>query len=461
MSFYFPDTIIAPATLMAESAVGVIRLSGPQSLSIAQKLFRATATSLIRPRHVIVGEVIDPHTSVPLDQVILLYMKAPASYTGEDVVEFHTHGSPLILSQILKHAQELGARPATAGEFTKRAFLNGKMDLSQAEAVADLISAKTLSAVQNAVSQLNGFLARTISEIRERLQSVLVRIEVGFDFSEEDVSFISPAEVKIELALVRQKILELVNSYETGRTLTHGFKIALVGRPNVGKSSLFNVLLREDRAIVHAQAGTTRDVIEGEILLAGNRVVLMDTAGLRLTPDEIESEGIRRARAKMAQADFLLIVLDQSQPLNEEDKQLIQETKGRTRVFLLNKADLPPIWTAKDLLNLTNSEESLLISAISKDSSAVLEKFLIGKLKEKVPENVHNYVLTKERHHFILKRAAEKLQNIVQNIELKNYQDDVLSDEISSISKGLTEIGGQVSTEDVLDQIFKQFCIGK
>ena len=313
---YVEDTIVAQATPVGEGAIGIIRLSGPDSAKILAKIFSGTKSPADFEDHrLYLGELNDPASGETTDQVMAVWMKSPHSFTGEEVVEIHSHGGVFVMTKILETVQRCGARVAEPGEFSKRAFLNGKIDLAQAEAIADLISAKNEWALANSIRQLDGFLSRLIGELREKIVTLLGRIELGFDFVEEDVQLFDRNEVVALVTEVRAQLSSLLDSFETGKLYREGLKVALVGRPNVGKSSLLNAILSEDRAIIHEEPGTTRDVIEGERRIGGIVTRFYDTAGIREAAHPVEKEGVRRSESVFEKADIVCLLLDSSSPL--------------------------------------------------------------------------------------------------------------------------------------------------
>jgi len=453
------DTIAAIATPYGEGAIGIVRLSGPDTLKIVQKIFKSPSGK-IRPRFAHYGEVVDPKSGEVIDEGVLIYYKAPRSYTGEDMAELNLHGNPLILREVLALLISQGARLAEPGEFTKRAFLNGKLDLTQAEAVAELISAKTELARKLALNQLKGALSKEIKPLREELLMLHALVESSIEFEEEDIPTITPEELKERIRTILKRVEKLLQTAQTGRAIRQGIKLAIVGRPNVGKSSLFNRLLGEERAIVSDIAGTTRDYIEETVNIKGVPVRLIDTAGIREAADEIEKIGVERSLQKLEEADVILFVLDASEPPREEDRRLAN---------LVARADKPV------LVVLNKVDKGVVLERLPEG----LEKFSVVKVSAKTGEGLEELreeilkkagVFTAEggdiyislRHEELLKRAKAALENALAYLEGGEfYSPEILMLDLREATDALGEIVGAVATEDVLGQIFSTFCIGK
>ncbi|MBX7147591.1 tRNA uridine-5-carboxymethylaminomethyl(34) synthesis GTPase MnmE [bacterium] len=441
-------TIVAQATAVGAGAIGIIRLSGAASAVILKKIFNHKAS--FETHKLYHGKIINPETSDTVDDVMAVYMKAPHSFTGEDVVEIHAHGSPAVLKKIVEVCILQGAQQAEPGEFSKRAFLNGKIDLSQAEAICDLISAQSDEARKNALSQLDGFLSRTITVLREKLIQLLAALEAGFDFSEEDVTFFKKEEALPVFNEVDGKIKTLLDSFKTGLLYKEGVKVALVGKPNVGKSSLLNALINQDRAIIHDKPGTTRDVVEGERMINGYRFLFSDTAGIRSTTDDIEQEGIRRSEEALGKANGLLIVLDTSRELDASDNDLLERTKNSNRIVILNKSDQPSAWNDK--------LGDLKVSA--KNRTGIDD--LINLMKKRfIPQGQtsEGFALTNLRHFQNLTVAHTHLSSLILN--LPSLSEEMISAELMAITQHLGAITGVIDSELVLDEVFSRFCIGK
>jgi tRNA modification GTPase len=463
------DTICAIATPRGEGGIGIVRLSGEKAVEIAAQLValrsgRPLATVASHTLHL--ADIHDPTDSFqgpPLDEALVAVMRAPRSYTGEDVVELHCHGGPLVLQAICEALIRAGARLAQPGEFTKRAFLNGRLDLSQAEAVLDTIRAKTAASLRMAQSQLRGALSRKIEAIRERLVGLLAHVEASIDFVEEDLSFISTAELVAGLTQAEEAIGHLVAHCREGRLLREGITAAIVGKPNVGKSSLLNALVKTDRAIVTPIPGTTRDVLEDTVSIRGIPVRIMDTAGIRETSDPVEQEGVRRSRMVQTQADLVLLVLDGSEPLTAEDYTLLAEPAGhpdQKRLVVANKMDLP---SRANLTQLEAGGAGLAVVNISAKTGEGLEELkdrirallLSPELEAREPVLVSHL-----RHQQALERARQAVIATRSSVEQQAAAELVALDLRAAID-ALGEITGAVTTDDILDRIFREFCIGK
>ena len=459
------ETIVAPSTPSGVSAIAVVRLSGADSMALTEKIFREKKLSE-QPSHTLHhGWITDGKQDI--DEVVVGIFRAPHSYTGEDVVEISCHGSPFIVQRIIELLVEKGARTAKPGEFTQRAFLNGKLDLSQAEAVADMISSNSEAARKAAINQMRGGFSQKIKELRQQLIDFAALVELELDFSEEDVEFASRAELKTLVLNVQSKIEHLLKSFELGNVLKNGVPVVIAGKPNVGKSTLLNALLNEERAIVSDIAGTTRDTIEEELNVDGIRFRFIDTAGIRKTDDAIESIGVKRTFAKANEAKTILFLFDpmESSPadLKNEILQLqnelgISDNELQKKVlFVANKSDA--LSTNFDMHSYDKCGVVILISAKNKSNLNLLKETLIERSGiDGVALN--ESVVTNARHAISLSQAKSALDLFLQGME-DGISNDLLSTHIRDAIYSLGEITGQVSTEDLLDYIFSQFCIGK
>lgn len=449
------DTIAAIATPAGNGAVGIIRLSGAQALEILSKVWKgSTPAQDFETRRVYFGKILSLRDRSVLDQVLGFVMKAPSSYTGEAVVEVQAHGGARVLELLMGNFLLAGARHAEPGEFTKRAFLNGRMDLSQAEAVADLIQASSVRAVQLAERQLEGRLSDYVGQLRRELTVLRAQMEAMIDFPEdEDVQGLRYEEVIDRVDSVQARLKGLLATYEEGRLLKEGVRIAIVGKPNVGKSSLFNALLQEDRAIVHSIPGTTRDVIEEVLDLDGLLVRFMDTAGIRSGEDTIEAEGIRRAREKLSSADLILVVFDSSRPRDREDEMVLELVEERPALFLYNKCDLSPSWEP--------DHPMLKISAKQGEGLDRVKSFLVAHFLRKNPSGQGaELVLTNLRHRLALQGGLETLER-VKRASLERRSLEFLVVDLSMAMDHLGEVTGEVTNDEILGEIFSKFCIGK
>ena len=456
------DTIVAIATPYGESGIGIIRVSGSLSEFVSNKLFRPRQSdSQIRSHHMVYGEIVDPDGGRPVDEALMVLMKSPKSYTREDVVEFHCHGGYLVLQKVLELVLEAGARLARPGEFTKRAFLNGRIDLTQAEAVADLIRAKTRKGLEIANQQLRGQIYQRLSDLKEKLISRLALLEAHIDFPEEEIDAISKSSLLEEMRKMAEDVGQWLSTYEEGRLFREGISCAIVGKANVGKSSLLNLLLQKDRAIVTPIPGTTRDVIEDVLNIREIPVRLIDTAGLRKTHDLIEMEGVRRTRERLAESDFVLLVIDASRVLDGEDLQIIKETEGKERVIVANKSDLPLFASKEEMEKQFPEDPVVLTSALTGAGMEDLKDAIYHKLIHRDISASAEYVIVANiRHRDALSRTKESLSRVQKGLE-ENLSLEFIAFEIRSALDEIGEIIGETTTEEVLDRIFSQFCIGK
>ncbi len=456
------ETIAAISTPFGESGIGIVRLSGPLSEPIAKRVFnpRKDQPNFIS-HHFHYGEIIDPQSGHPIDEVLIVLMKSPKTYTREDIVEIHCHGGYLILQKILELVLKQGARMAQPGEFTKRAFLNGRIDLTQAEAVIDLIRAKTMASLEIANQQLSGMLYREMISLKERLIKWLALIEAHIDFPEEEIEPISLSEMKQDLVEMIQKLEEWISSYEEGKIFREGISCAIIGKTNVGKSSLLNVLLKEERAIVTPIPGTTRDVIEEVLNIYGIPVRLIDTAGLRKTVDSIEQEGVRRAMQRAIESDLILLILDGSRELDTDDIEIFKETREKRRVVIINKNDLPLKISPGDLERRFQESQVVLISALKNEGIEELKQAIYTSLiHREVRATPEHLIVANIRHKNALYQAKENLSNAVRGLE-EGTSVEFIAFEIRSGLDAIGEMVGETTTEDVLNRIFEQFCIGK
>ena len=455
---YEEDTIAAIATPPGEGGIAVIRISGADAENIATKIFaRAQGKNGRLASHRLYhGEIHEPQSNCMVDDVLLTIMRKPRSYTGEDVVEIHCHGGAFLSRKILGLALSQGARQAEPGEFTKRAFLNGKMDLSQAEAVLDLIRARTDKAAALALTQARGELSKWVHGLREELLDILVQVEAAIDFPEEEIELLKRPDVIQKIGNLRSEILDIISSYEWGRLFREGARVCICGRPNVGKSSLLNALLGQERVIVTPVPGTTRDVIEEAINLDGLPVVLWDTAGLRETDDQIEQMGVNLSRQYLEKADALIVVLDGSTRLTQDDEVLLRNVEARKVLIAVNKDDLPQVLSPEDLSRFSDS--IVRVSAKSGEGINVLQK----KLRDLVIdcEREPAMVLTNLRHRNALLRGETALRHAETTLE-EGYAAEFVAVDLNETRNALGEIIGTVSDEDILERIFNNFCIGK
>jgi len=458
----FIDTIAAIATPIGEGGIGIIRISGPKALSIGRHILRTPKSGLfstIEPRRVYYGYVVDPEQEVTLDEVLFFYAPKPRSFTAEDVIEIQAHGGTLVLSKILQQVLRSGARLAEPGEFTMRAFINGRIDLVQAESVIDLIRAKTDKAHQLALSQLNGRATRYLQQIESNLYQILVNMEALLDFPEEGIPDLEKARIQTEISQIIEKLQQMLATVDEGRKIREGIQITIVGRPNVGKSSLLNALSQEEKAIVTDIPGTTRDIVDVQLQLRGIPIVLNDTAGLRETDNPIEQIGIQRAEQSLEQSQFILAVFDISQPLNDEDRFVLQRLEGKKVLVVLNKADLQHRLSLDELSGY-HLGDPVLVSSLTGEGIERLEQRLVQEIGVGNLQVDDRPMLSRLRHRNALETAIEALQSFNFGLE-QQQSEDLLAVDLRSALSAIGEITGKNVNEEVLHGIFASFCIGK
>lgn len=448
------DTIAAIATAYGEGGIGIIRISGEDSRDILQKIF----TGKIESRRLSYGKIVDENEHI--DEVLAVYMKGPKTYTGEDVVEINCHGSMVALRKTLALVLSKGARMAEPGEFTKRAFLNGRLDLSQAEAVIDVIKAKSDRSFDVAMSQLEGSLSKRIEKIRQALLDLLVEVTVNIDYPDEDIEIMTYDKARDCLCNIRNMIGELLATSGSGRMIREGIRIAIVGKPNVGKSSLMNCLLRESRAIVTEIPGTTRDTIEEAVSIRNLPVYLIDTAGIRDTDDTVEKIGIEKTKEAFNNADYIILVVDGSRPLTSEDEEIISYVRGRRALVLLNKRDLGAEVTV-DVISEKLPDCDIIEAALSK-----------GEGLKEIEDNIESLVyggqisqgeslmVNNVRHIDLLKQADSAAGDALSLLEIMEPL-DIVEIDIRNAYDFLGEIVGDTVSDEIINEVFARFCLGK
>ncbi len=460
---YSDDTIAAISTPPGRGGIGVVRLSGPDSLKIATAFVRPESTTEAgTPNRAQFGRLMDPATSELIDEVIITYFKAPRSYTGEDVVELSCHGSPIVLARVLQLTLEGGARVAEPGEFTFRAFFNKRIDLAQAQAVRDVIDAQTQYQARVATRQLEGELSLRITPLKDALVEVIVHLESSVEFVEDDISTETASTLKNKLNGVIDALSTIANSFAFGRYVKEGFDLAIVGRPNVGKSSVFNRLIGADRAIVTEIPGTTRDALYESTSISGVPVRLIDTAGIRETNDLVEGIGITRTRSAIADADISLLVLDASCQFQNEDVELLGSVPKERRIVALNKIDLPNLLECDqtgaglaDLIDTWVTISALTGSGFDELTAKILELLAGDSATER-----DDVVLTDARQHEAVRKAIELLRDAIQLLDQGELEEIILL-RLRGGLVALGEITGETLNEEILGQIFSTFCIGK
>ena len=457
-----PDTIVALATPTGRSGIGVIRLSGPDALPIAAKLVGDDSFAP-EPRSAHLRQLYDGGEVV--DEAIVTYFKAPHSFTGEDVVEISCHGSPVLLRQVIDICLVQDARMADAGEFSLRALANGRMDLAEAEAIRDLIEAQTTASARQAIRQLRGELSNELQPLKDKLLDVIVILESALEFVEDDLPEMQAESVKEKLREIANETDELATTYKAGKLIRDGLRVAIVGRPNVGKSSLFNRLLGTDRAIVTEIAGTTRDQLHERFTIGDIPISLIDTAGLRETSDTVESIGVERSKAIMADADLVLVMLDASEEITDEDHAIIDSVNGLTFIVALNKIDKRPSYDIDHMIaaehsSLAHLRDKLVpVSAKTGEGIDELEKAIVAPFSAE-DAATSGFLVTDARHHDLLLRAGSEIAHSLEQLEQKVSEEIILVG-LHNALRYLGEITGETTTEDMLTRIFSTFCIGK
>jgi tRNA modification GTPase len=478
------DTIAAISTPLGEGGIGIVRISGKDSIKIAEKIFKSAGSirgekplSQLPSHRVNYGEIVDSETGEVIDEVLLTLFIAPKSYTAEDLVEISCHGGQLVLTRVLQQALKCGARLAEPGEFTLRAFINGRIDLSQAEAVAEMIRAKTDMGLKMALRHLKGGLSEKINTYRDWLIDILARLEVEIDFSEEDIEPLDRNKVKKEIESIEKDLENLLTTYDEGKILREGLNVVIVGKTNVGKSSLLNALLKEDRAIVTPIPGTTRDVISEFANFKGVPVRLVDTAGYRISEDTIELEGIKRTKIEMSEADLLLLVIDTSAEIDKEDLNLKRQVPERKCLTVFNKIDIASadlIRKNEERLKDRSSEERepfnfvqdkrsrtvVKVSALKGDGLERLKEMIVSSSLVSQKDQTQGVLLSSLRHKDALTRAKKNL-SLAKNSLKKEMSPEFVALDVKASLDAIGEVIGKTVTDDILNKIFSEFCIGK
>ena len=454
------STIAAISTAIGTSGIGIIRISGENSKNVLDKIFISAKKREIKSRQMIYGNIVDPLSKKIVDEVLCVFMKGPETYTREDVVEINCHGSVISLQKILELCIKNGARLAEPGEFTKRAFLNGRLDLSQAEAVIDLIKAKSDKTFEVALNQLEGLFSESIRKIRQEILNILVEIAVNIDYSEEDIQVLTYENLVKALENIKEEIYNMLKTADTGRIIKEGLKVSIIGKPNVGKSSLLNALLKEKRAIVTEIPGTTRDTIEEMMTIKGIPVRFTDTAGLRETNDIIEKIGIEKTKEAFNNSDLIIFIIDNSRELNNEDLEIIKHIDGRHIILLINKTDLDKKINKDEI-------KKLLPNAIMIETS-IVKNVGIEEIKDEIVNLVYgdkvkqsdNIVVTNVRHKNLLEISMKSVEDAIFMANKKEAF-EIIEIDINSAYGFLGEIIGETVAEDIIDEVFSKFCLGK
>ena len=456
-------TIAAIATAPGEAGIGIVRLSGEKAVHILNEIFKPSKGEKIldyRERRLTHGTIVDPLTNKVIDEVLVTYMKGPRTYTGEDVAEIDCHAGIVPVKKILELVLRRGAVLAEPGEFTKRAFLNGRIDLAQAEAVMDLISAKTEKGFDIAFNQLEGSLSKEVKAIRENILEMMANITVNIDFPDEDIEEITYGELEKRAIEIHKRIAKLLETADTGRIIKDGLNTVIIGKPNVGKSSLLNALLREARAIVTEIPGTTRDIIEEYVSIQGIPLRIIDTAGIRETQDIVERIGVERSKEFFNKADLIIFMLNASEPLTDDDLTIIGLIKNRQAIVLLNKTDLPMVLDEDHLKEIMPEKKMIKISLIDGKGLDELEAVIVELVYGGFVRSKDSSMVTNVRHKVALETAEKSIKDAIKAIG-ENLPLDFVEVDVKSCWESLGEITGETVGEDILDAIFANFCIGK
>lgn len=456
-------TIAAISTPLGAGGIGIVRMSGEDSFTIANKIFEGKNKKDVKDykSHTIhYGKIVDPKTQEVIDEVLLSILKGPHTYTKENMIEINCHGGLIVVQKILQLVLREGAQLAEPGEFTKRAFLNGRIDLSQAEAVIDVINAQTELALQSSVSQLGGGLSEKVKVFRQELLEMIAHIEASIDYPEHDMEELTYEMIQTNTEQLLEKVNDFIQTADTGRMIKEGIQTVIIGKPNVGKSSLLNALLREQRAIVTNIPGTTRDILEEYVNIQGVPLKIVDTAGIRQTEDVVEQIGVEKSKGSIPQADLILVMMDASTPWAEEDHDIFELIQGKQVLVLINKIDLPRQLDIDLVTEYVPLDSILEISIKEKIGLDLLEKtlkemFFKGEIK--MNETIF---ITNVRHKDALVKSKESLETVLETIEL-GLPEDCLSIDLQSAYEYLGEITGETVGESLIDQIFSQFCLGK
>jgi tRNA modification GTPase len=475
ITYELHDTIAAISTPLGEGGIGIVRISGKDAIKIADKIFRGKLPPSQMPSHTVhYGEIVDSTTKEVIDEVLLTVFRAPKSYTAEDLVETSCHGGYLVLSKVLEQAINSGARLAQPGEFTLRAFVNGRIDLSQAEAVAELIRSKTDLGHKLALRHLKGDLSEKIKSYRDTLIDILARLEVEIDFSEEDIEPFDRSEAGKKIESIEKNLESLLATYHDGKILREGLNVVIIGKPNVGKSSLLNALLKEDRAIVTPIPGTTRDIISEYANFKGIPVRLVDTAGYHISRDTIELEGIRRTKIEMSEADIILLVIDDSQDVGTEDLELerqiqfdfrslsLSKSKGKDSQYFIvfNKIDIASDDLTKKNEDKFKDKPQVKVSALKGDGIENLKEMIVSCALTLKNDQTQGVILSSLRHKDTLTRAKKSLSLAKDSLH-KNLSPEFVALDLKAALDAIGEVIGKTVTDDILNKIFSEFCIGK
>ena len=455
------NTIVAISTAMGNGGIGIVRMSGEKSFEILEKIFRPkNKDAFIKGYQIKYGNIVDPRNEEIIDEVLVSYFVSPKSYTTEDMCEINTHGGMVVEKRILELCLENGAEIASPGEFTKRAFLNGRIDLSQAEAIIDLINSKTIREARESINQLEGHLSSKIESIRQKMLDLMIAIDVNIDYPEYDEEEVTKNKSLNELKIILEELIKLENSFNNGKVLKDGVRTVIFGKTNAGKSSLLNRILKEDRAIVSNIEGTTRDTIEEFVDIEGIPLKLIDTAGIRNSSNEIEQIGIQKSKKLANSADLIIAIFDITKNLDEDDQELLEIIKDKKCIILLNKIDiLPENIDLENKLKLIN-KNILKISAMEDIGIQSLYDKIIELYSFNTESLSNDVLISNERHKNLIQKAKMEINEAINATENDMYI-DIISIYITNAMNYLAEITGNNVTDDVIDEIFKKFCLGK
>ena len=457
------STIAAISTAPAIGGIGIVRMSGKDCFEVLEKIFKPKNPETIENiagYRIKYGTIVNPETNRVVDEVLVSYFKCPKSYTAENMCEINSHGGIVVLREILELCLKNGAEFAKPGEFTERAFLNGRIDLTQAEAIIDIINAKSTREAQESANQLEGYLSRKINEIREKIMNIMVNIEANIDYPEYDVVEVSNKDAENKLKEIENELIKLSKTFENGKILKEGVKIAIIGSPNAGKSSLLNSMLKEERAIVTDIAGTTRDIIEEQISIEGIPFKVIDTAGIRDAKDKIEQIGIEKSKKAANEADVILAVFDSSVPLNDEDREILNLLKHKKSIIVLNKTDLKQIVNneCKEIQDVNTEVINISLKnneGLEKIYESLVKMFNLNQI------NLDNELtITNIRHQELINKAIESTRMALNDLN-NSMPIDIISINIKEILEHLGEITGDNVSEDIIKSIFAKFCLGK
>ena len=452
-------TIVAISTAPGIGGIGIIRMSGKESFEILDKIFKTKSGKSIVPvaNTIKYGYIVSPQTNEVIDEVLVSYFMEPKSYTTENMCEINSHGSTIVMKQILDLCIENGAKLAEPGEFTKRAFLNGRMDLSQAEAVIDILNAKTEKESKASMHQLEGYLSNDLKKIKEKLLEIMATIEVGIDYPEYEIEEVMNLDLENRLKQILKEFQILEKSFDKGKILRDGIKVAIIGRPNAGKSSLLNCMLREERAIVTEIEGTTRDTIEEYINIEGVPFKIIDTAGIRKAKDEVEKIGIEKAKEMAEEADLIIAILDSSRSIEAEDKEILEMIKGKKAIIVLNKVDI----LKKEKPSVPDKEHKIIaISAKEKIGIEELYQEMINLFSLNQIQVQDEALITNVRHKNAITEARKAIEKALETIQ-KGLPIDLIAIPVKEALEAIGEITGENASEAIIEEVFARFCLGK